>query len=350
MANNFKKYVNIRPKKEGFARRQEILDNISKNVGFFPKGVLIEDMDASFIDYIENGIPITIEGEKVPVIFLTIQRWSEFTKTWKFTDKYKDIKMPFITIVRRPDIQEGTNQAGLWNIVGKPTYTYYKVPTNYAGGRKGIDLYKIPQPTAVDITYEVRLFTNKMRPINNVTETIRKAFKSRQHYVYPNNHPMPITLENTGDESTIDDFENRRFYIIMYEMKLAGYILDPKDFIVTPAIDRVILVSEIEEDIIAPKFKIRTNNQTKTLNYGVIFEPRSNDNFSFSSEFSLKFTDIVNIENITNIIIKVNGVQVFAGLDLTSDIIINAGDTIYISVTKDFYSVCKFQLIGNLII
>ena len=346
---NFKKKINIKPQKVGVERRQEILDGISDNVGFFPKGVLIEDMDTAFINYIENEIPITVEGEKLPVIFLTIQRWAEFSRTWKFTDKYKDIKMPFITIVRRPDIQDGTNQAGLWNVAGKPTYTYYKVPTNYGGGRKGIDLYKIPQPTAVDITYEVRLFTNKIRPINDISETLRKAFKSRQHYVWANGHPMPITLENTGDESNIDDFENRRFYIIMFEMKLAGYILDPNDFIVTPALDRACLISEIEEETIIPKIKMSVNNISHAVNYSVIFQARANQNFSFVSEFDIKFTEIANIDNITNIQITVNGILQFNGTILSNPLIVSAGDTIYISVSKDFYSVGKFQLLGFLI-
>ena len=49
---------------------------------------------------------------KVPVIFLSIQRWAEFAKTWQFSDENKNIKMPFITIVRKPDAQVGTNYAG----------------------------------------------------------------------------------------------------------------------------------------------------------------------------------------------------------------------------------------------
>jgi hypothetical protein len=345
----FKKKINISPQKIGVERRQELLDNIFENQGFFPKPVLIEDMDNAFIDYISNVFPITVNGEKIPVIFLTIQRWSEFTRTWKFTDKYKDIKMPFITIVKRPDVQEGTNQAGLWNVAGKRVYTTYKVPTNYGGGRKGIDLYQIPQPTSVDITYEVRLFTNKMKSTNLTHETIYKAFKSRQHYIYPNQHPMPITLENTGDESTIDDFENRRFYIIMYEMKLAGYILDEKDFIVTPAIDRTCLVLEVEEELQQPKFKLAVNRTTKSVTYGVIFQSRANQNFNFVSEYDIRFTEIANIENVTNIQISVNGILRFNGLVLSSPLIVSAGDTIYISISKDFTSVGKFQLLGFLI-
>ncbi len=350
MANQFKKNINAQPKKEGVAKRQEMLDDLFKNQGFIPKEVLIGDMDLSFVEYVENKLSITAEGEKLPVIFLTLQRWTEFTKTWKFTDKYKDIKMPFITIVKQPNVQRGTNQAGLWNIAGKRHYTTYKVPTLYGGGRKGIDLYMIPQPTAVDITYEVRLFSNKMRANNEMDENILKAFKSQQHYIWPNAHPMPVTLENIGDESTIDDFENRRFYIIMYEMKLAGYILDSKDFIVKPAVDRTILVTEIEEEIIAPRFKLRNNAIAKTFNYGIIFEPRSNSSFSFQSEYALKITNLVNIENISNIDILVNGVTMFSGLAFNTTIIVNAGDTIFINVTKSDLSTCKFTLTGNLII
>jgi hypothetical protein len=68
--------------------------------------------------------------------------------------------MPFITILRKPDIQQGQNQAGLWNIPGRRTYTYMKVPT-WDGARSGVDLYKVPQPVSVDLTYEIRIFTTK---------------------------------------------------------------------------------------------------------------------------------------------------------------------------------------------
>jgi hypothetical protein len=44
------------------------------------------------------------------------------------------------------------------------------------GIRKGIDLYKIPQPTSVDITYEVRLFTNRMKDLNKFNAMLLKCF------------------------------------------------------------------------------------------------------------------------------------------------------------------------------
>jgi hypothetical protein len=87
---------------------------------------LEEDMDQTLLDFIKSDktIGLTIDGEVVPVIFLTIQRWTEFSKTWQFSDKYKNIELPFITVVRKPDIQQGQNQAGLWNIPGNRSYTY----------------------------------------------------------------------------------------------------------------------------------------------------------------------------------------------------------------------------------
>ena len=243
----FKKQLKLTPQIVGVERREEILNDIAEGGGFLPRGVDYEDMDSSFINFVENDLKIVIDGEQVPVLFLTIQRYSEFTKTWKFTDKYRNISMPFISIVRQPDPQVGTNQAGLYNIPGRQHWTYYKVPSN-DGVRHGIDIYKIPQPTATDITYEVRLFTNKMSDLNVLNQKIQKAFNAIQYYIWPKGHPMPIKLANVGDESNIDDFENRRFYVQNFEMLLQGYILDENDFVVEPTVNRAMVLSEITTD------------------------------------------------------------------------------------------------------
>jgi hypothetical protein len=44
--------------------------------------VFLEDMDQTLLDFIKSDktIGLTIDGEVVPVIFLTIQRWTEFSK------------------------------------------------------------------------------------------------------------------------------------------------------------------------------------------------------------------------------------------------------------------------------
>jgi hypothetical protein len=344
----FKTNINIHPSKIGPDRRQEILDGIADNGTFLPRGVSEEDMDETFVEFVNNELGITIDGEKVPVLFLTIQRWSEFSKTWQFTDKYKDIQLPFITVVRQPDIQQGQNQAGLWNIPGNRTYTYMKVPT-WDGIRNGIDLYKVPQPTSVDVTYEVRIFTNRMRDLNKLNSLVQRTFQSKQAYINPKGHPMPVHLENISDESNIDDFENRKFYVQLFEMKLLGYILDEDDFEVVPTINRVSSFIELDENKTFHNVIFDPLVKGNVVNYTVVFKPRSTPQFSFIAKYSLVFNQIANIEETTRIVIVINGIGVFDGLILNSPIVVNASDQVIIKVYKRNLATTKFQLIGNTI-
>ncbi len=350
MPKGYRTNINIVSAKIGPERRQEILDGIADKGTFLPKGVLELDMDETLVSFFQSdkGLSLTIDGKKVPVIFLTIQRWTEFSKTWQFSDKYKDIELPFITIVRKPDIQQGQNQAGLWNIPGNRTYTYMKVPT-FDGVRRGIDLYKVPQPTPVDMSYEIRLFTNRMKDLNKFNRSIQRAFQSRQCYINVNGHPMPLYLENIGDESNIDDFENRRFYVQLFEIKLCGYILDEEDFEVVPTINRTMVTTEVEESILINNVVFEPRIDANTVTFTFDFKPKANPEFSFISQYSVSFTQLIDVTNITRIVISVNNVGVFDGLVLSTPLIFNANDTINIKVYKGFNNNGIFKLIGNTI-
>jgi hypothetical protein len=48
-------------------------------------------------------------------------------------------------------------------------------------------------------------------------------------------------------------------------------------------------------------------------------------------------------------LITVNGVQKFNGIDFVNSIVINAGDEIYIKVSKGFNSTGKLTILGNII-
>jgi hypothetical protein len=348
MPKGFRKNIKIVRPKKGLARREELIEDFSDGGTFLPRGVMYEDMDKSFIEFTNKDLMLVVDGEEVPVIFLTLQRWSEFSKTWQHADKYKDIKMPFITIVRQPNPQVGQNQAGLYNIPGRNNYTYYKVPT-FEGGRKGVDVYKVPQPTSVDITYEVRIFSNKMRDLNKFNVKVLKAFNAIQHYIRVNGHPMPLILNSVGDESNIDDFENRRFYVQPFEIVLQGFVMDEDDFEVIPAINRALVMGEIMEAPIAPRFTGSINKGKGTFSYNIVFKPRSEPDFTYKSEYDAKYTNITNVEGATNILIRVNGTEVFNGVDFQNSFVVNTGDEIYIKVSRDFYTTAKFTLIGKII-
>lgn len=249
--NGFKNKVIIKPNSIGYERRQERNYDIGQNYGFQPVGIHLKDIDNSFVDFIKKlniVSEVTVDGKKemrnIPVIFLTSQKWSEFSRTWEFTNEYKEITLPFITIVRKPDAQIGTGQNGYYNIPGRQSWTYYNVPTN-ENGRLGVDIYKIPQPTAVDLNFEVRIFSNKLNDINVVNEKIYFEFDSLQRYINVKQHPMPIKLNSNNDESTLNDFEKRRMYINMFDLTVQGYILNEKEFEVISSVDRIINLNEL---------------------------------------------------------------------------------------------------------
>jgi hypothetical protein len=340
--------IDITNGKIGPERRQEILDGIADQGTFLPRGVNAEDMDSSVVDFFnsEDGLSISIDGEKVPVIFLTIQRWNEFTKTWSFTDKYKNISMPFITILRKPDIQQGQNQAGLWNIPGRRTYTYMKVPT-WDGARSGVDLYKVPQPVSVDLTYEIRIFTTKMKDLNLFNTAIQLAFQSRQCYINVKGHPMPLHLESIGDESNIDDFENKRFYVQTFEVTLLGYLLDESQYEVIPTINRTVMALEIDERKIFNDVLFDASRKDNIANYAFIFKPRSNNQFSFTLQYDVNFTQLIDVKNISRITIISNGSTIFDGTIMNTPLILSANDIITIKVTKNYLAVSEFKLLGT---
>lgn len=251
LPGNYKKKLNLTknrtntpyPYRMQSAAAEDMKDMITYHDGNLPKGVLHEDLDLGFKNFITNDVGLILDGEKVPVIMMGIQRWNEFSKTWEITDKYKNIKIPFITIVRQPAAQYGTNPSMIYNIPQGKTYQYAKVPT-WDGNRKGFDIYKIPQPIPVDIEFEVRIFSYRQRELNSFNRAMLEMFKSRQAYTVVNGHYIPLVLEDIADESQIEDIEGKRFYIQNYTIQLQGIILDPDSFEVVPAISRVFTVME----------------------------------------------------------------------------------------------------------
>jgi hypothetical protein len=320
-----KKNLNINPNKIGNERREELFEDIYKNGTYLPKGVLHEDMDKSFVEFIESGIDLTLGGEKVPVIFLTIQRWAEFAKTWQYSDEYKNIKIPFITVVRKPDAQVGTNQAGFFNIPGKPTFTYMKVPT-WDGNRKGMDIYKIPQPVPIDLVYEVRLFCNRMRDLNKLNRKIIQTFSPLEHYIKVNGHPMPLLLDSIGDESVINNLDERKYYVQMFNIKMMGYLLDEEDFEVNPAISRAVTLVEVIDNVKRSQYEIQESEEDKTTEISVIIESGL-DNITLPIDTDTRFTEDLN-GNVNSVIYEVNGTP------KTIPFSVDTGDSLRIIVTK----------------
>ncbi len=228
-------------------RRRQLEEFISEDGTFLPKSVLHADLDLGLLDFVKDRLVFSIDGKAISFVdqILTLQRWGEFTETWSFTDKDLNPEIPFLVAVRDPAVQYGSNPALTYTIPDRRTFHYAKVPT-WDGQRKGVDIYKIPQPVPVDIIYDLKIVCNRMRELNRFNKIMMQTFTSRQAYTFVKGHYIPIILNSLSDESQISDNEKRKFYTQNYQLQLQGFLIDEEEFEVTPAVTRKLLMFEVD--------------------------------------------------------------------------------------------------------
>jgi hypothetical protein len=244
-----KNNIKIYKQNELTGRREQLLNEITKSDTFLPDSLLHDDLDRGMLNYVLEFFNVISNGEQIPIIpkILTIQRWGEISNSWEYSDDDRNIKVPFISVVRKPDAQPGTNPSVQRTIPDRKTFFYHTVPT-WDGNKKGFDIYKIPQPVAVDITYTVTLVTDEIRDLNKLNKIILEKFSSRQSYTNIKGHYIPIVLNTVSDSSNINSIDTRRFYVQNYEFTLLGLIVDSEEFEVIPGIDRTIITTEFVMD------------------------------------------------------------------------------------------------------
>ena len=226
-------------------RREELLDKITKSDSFLPDSILHDDLDRGMLDYIKETFKIVSDGVQIPVIdkILTIQRWGEFTNNWSFSDADGNVKLPFIAIIRKPDVQFGTNPSIQRTIPDRHQFHYATVPT-WNGTSVGADIYKIPQPIPCDISYDIMIVCNKFRDLNKFNKIFLQHFSSRQSYTQVKGHYVPIVLDTIEDNTPMETLDGRRFYMQNYKCTMLGFLIDSDEFEVKPAISRAFIVNE----------------------------------------------------------------------------------------------------------
>lgn len=231
--------ININPPRVGFDyleygmdRIEQLIINSDKKTKFLPRTIKIEDIDLEVNEYIENNeLQLILDGEKVPVIYLDNERWGEFSKTWKLMDGDKNVPTPYITI-RRSEKAQGTRLGIRYRIAQNRAFRYLDVPIQDEG--QIINLrFKIPEPTNIDLTYQIRLLTKYRQDINEFDENVLRNFGSFQGYIFVKGNPMPIYLQSIEESNTIDNIDGDRFFMGMYTLLVKGFIQDEKEFEIT---------------------------------------------------------------------------------------------------------------------
>ena len=246
LPKKIKNYLPLTPEKVGRERRQQMLDDVTEHGTFLPKGVLHADLDRGMLDFVKDTLQLVVDEKTVPTIdkIITNQNWSQFVESWDFQDLDSNVSLPFIATVRMPEVKYGTFQGGAANIPNRRQFFYYTVPT-WDGQRKGADVYKIPQPIPVDITFNIKLFCNRMRELNEFNKIVMQTFTSKQAYTQIKGHYIPMTLDSVADESA-KDLEKRKYYIANYTFVMKGLLIDEEEFQISPAITRQVTMFEVD--------------------------------------------------------------------------------------------------------
>ena len=234
--------------KTGEERVRELLEDTDSKTVFLPESISIIDLDAEIVNLINDGALSVVSDsrkEKVPGFLFGAEKWSEFAKTWQYTDDDKNIIFPIITI-RKTETKFGSRLGENRSFISnKRTYEYTRVPIkDKNNGIIGYEIYKIPNPTPIDITYEVRMFSDFSRDVNKFDEKFMRQFQDRQLYLNVKGHYMPIFLTSASDEHETD-LEKTNYLVRIYTITLKGFIIDENDFEITRANERVVKITEI---------------------------------------------------------------------------------------------------------
>jgi hypothetical protein len=157
----------------------------------------------------------------------------------------------------------------------------------------GMDVYKIPQPVPVDISFDVKIICNRMRELNQFNKIILEKFASRQAYQVIKGHYIPIVMGDISDESVLD-LNKRKYYIQSYSFTMLGFLIDENEFEVSPAVSRVLQVTEVDTRTTRRRKKMESIEQSN--NFNLIYNV-GNDTLSqtFNYTTNLSILDIVNV-------------------------------------------------------
>ena len=340
LPKKIQKNIPLTQSKTLLSRRKELVEKINRDGTYLPKSLLHADLDGGFLDFVKNELKLIIDGKLIPTIdiIVTTQNWIQFVETWEIQNLDNNVEPPFITVVRKPEVKFGSNPSTIFNIPNRKQYFYAQVPT-WDGQRMGMDVYKIPQPVPIDLNYEVKIICNRMRELNQFNKIMLEKFASKQAYQEIKGHYIPMLLGDMTDESVLD-LSKRKYFIQTYPITMLGFLIDENEFEVSPAISRVLQVTEIDTNNIKRQKKYKENNDPNnyiiTYNVGVT---TLSETFNYTTNMN-----IIDMSNVDSYDVYIN--NDFYGTNI-SQVQINNGDVVKIEIVKtDNLEIASLTLSG----
>lgn len=317
------------PNKTLSDRRKELLEYINKDGTYLPKSVLHADLDRGMLDFVKNNLKVVVGGKEIPVldIIITSQNWAQYAETSSFSDMDLNPSLPFITLVRSPEVKYGSNPSLQYTIPDRRQFHYASVPT-WNGNEPGMDIYTIPQPVPIDINFSLKIICNRMRELNQLNKLVLQKFSSKQAYTFIKGQYVPIVLNNIGDESQMN-IDSRKYYIQSYDFTMLGYLIDEDEFEVKPAIQRVAQVYELDVSSKKRKRKQYPENADE-FNFNFLFLSGNTeliDRIDFTADMQ-----VISTNNVSTYDVYIN--SMYYGTDIDR-IQITTNDILKIQITKD---------------
>lgn len=297
-------------KKEfGFSQRLSFQEHELDNAPIVPKPVEYEDIDRSVIEFFDKSLNINDnEGNKLPLFTLfSNQRFTEYSQTWEHTDDDGNLLMNFKTINRENSPHWGQLYGGGYSIPGNNRFTLAMREILDDTGVECYEVTSMSQPLQIDLKYTISVITSRYETLNEFNTKMNQLFSSKQCYIRPNGHYMPMLLENIDDNSdyTINE---RKFFIQSAIVSVMGYVI-PKDDIKIELVPKrhtySINLDKINKTYVSMDFD---NDDDDNFDLKVDFKAGTRKvSFSVEDDMYIKLVDKVNANKIN---IKINDTEV----------------------------------------
>lgn len=210
-----------------------MLDSDFENHAFLPQKLELVDFDSGLTDFIKK-INITVVDETgnsraVPIVFNSQELWAEKRMNWKsMRSEYgEELTRPFMVLTRK-GVKQGTSPLKR-TIPVKKKFTFLRVPT-FDATLKGYFLYKIPQPTYIDIEYELVFVTTYVDDVNRYySGFLRDTYSDLQGYIHINGYHISSRLGDPS-ETRENDFASEKIYEVTFPITVFGKLIDPTKF------------------------------------------------------------------------------------------------------------------------
>ena len=256
--------------------------NILKEGTEFPKAVNYEDIDISFKEFVVEDIAKQMKTALFPVYTL-----------------YSDPK-------------SGNNQGGYWNIPGNRKYPMLIRDVLDDNGTESYEVFSMKQPFCVDLSYRINVMTITYENINRFNNIINDVFKSRQHYIRPNGHAMPIVVDSINDQTEYG-VQDKRFFVQSVTVNVMAYIINEEDYSIQRFPKRIIISGIGDSKRPKPTVDIEEDEdngvRNKKLDVTMSFPPYE-EYVTFTIDTDMNI-ETINTDNIRNYRISVNGTPYF---------------------------------------